>query len=65
MQKDWKRPEIVVLLRGTPEDGTNQTITGCKNIALRKNDPDNAAQTACLFEHGSRAGVLCYDNTLS
>lgn len=64
MKRKWESPELIVLYRGKPEENLMQ-IVPCKNQPMGKNDPDNAAGTICMWEHGSRANVLCEVYTTS
>lgn len=48
MEKTWKTPELSVLLRATPGDGTNVTEFSCKQVGQYKQKPDRAMNLICV-----------------
>ena len=57
-KKKWQNPELIVLVRGKPEEAV---LTACK-ASLVAGDPDNQAGN-CNF--GMVAFSVCYDPAAS
>lgn len=64
MKKKWKKPKLIELYRGSPDENLLQE-TYCKAGVPGRNQPDNAAGVYCGFEHGGRAGLPCYTYSTS
>lgn len=54
-KKQWTKPQLIVLARGTPEEAV---LTHCKTIDQTgtgaSGDPYSAAQVACNRQHGGQ-----------
>lgn len=53
MKKQWKTPELIVLLRATPGDGTNVTEFSCKMVGQYKQKPDRAMALICVNQNNT------------
>ncbi len=53
MQKNWIKPELIILQRATSDDTTNMNVAvGCKTQTLGKNQPDAARGSVCYSTSG-------------
>lgn len=53
MKKKWKKPELIELYRGRPDENLLEHVY-CKAGVAHRNAPDNAAGIYCEWEHGGR-----------
>ncbi len=52
MLKKWETPELTVLLRVRPGDGTNAPEFSCKQDSQFKLKPDRAVENFCVWDVG-------------
>jgi len=64
MKKKWQKPELIELYRGRPDENLMQEVY-CKAGVPSRNQPDRAAANICQWDHGGRAGDLCFTYALS
>ena len=60
MKKKWKKPELIELYRGRPDENLLEHVY-CKGDVAGRNAPDRAVATLCEFDQGSRAGDPCFN----